>query len=45
MYVKLLQLALFKLPKDGSGTTLYRGIKVKWGPAGHVGPVTLEAKR
>jgi hypothetical protein len=45
VYVKLLQLALFKLPKDGSGTTLYRGIKIKWGPAGHVGPVTLEAKR
>ena len=28
-YVRLLQHALFKLPKDKSGT-LYRGVKVNW---------------
>eukprot|EP01045_Picozoa_sp_COSAG04_P012313 COSAG04_NODE_824_length_10051_cov_4.830687_2_plen_1826_part_00 len=44
-YIKLLQSALFKLPKDETGTTLNRGIKIVWGPEGHAGPVELEHKR
>eukprot|EP01043_Picozoa_sp_COSAG02_P076575 COSAG02_NODE_16334_length_1092_cov_0.969789_1_plen_289_part_10 len=40
-YIKLLQMALFKLPKESTNTVLHRGIKVRWGPENHSGPVSL----
>jgi len=44
-FIKLLQMALFKLPKESTNTALHRGIRIRWGPEGHTGEVSLEDRQ